>query len=120
MTLFNKFLDYIIVKEKDILWRLINNNIPLVDDDFSTYLLKDGTISEEDLKAWKESTRLIYQAYNKLDKSRSESLTLLSSALEKLNSIKPKKPLPPDAKIRFEEVKNNVTKVVEILKGKSD
>ncbi|AAY79843.1 hypothetical protein [Sulfolobus acidocaldarius] len=102
----------------DIMWKLVNYSIPLANDDFETYLTKDGTITEEGLNLWKDAIKAIREAYSKIDKGdKQSSFKLLSQALEKLNSIKSNKPLPPDAKVRFEEVKNNVSKAIELLKS---
>ena len=103
---------------KDILWRLIDNDIPLANDDFTTYLIKDGAITEEDLKAWIEATKKVKEAYKQLP-NEALSLNLLNEALNVLNSISPKKPFPPDTKVRFEEVKQNIKKAIEEL-GKKD
>lgn len=99
---------------KDILWRLIDNDIPLSDDDFRTYLVKDGTITEEDLKVWNEAVKKVKEAYKKLTATQM-AVKLLNESLSLLNSINPKKPFPPDTKVRFEEVKQNIKKVIEEL-----
>lgn len=98
-----------------ILWRVIDNDIPLVNDDMTTYLIKDGQIGEEDLKSWSEAVKKIKEAYKKISYNQNDAKSLLSSALELLNSIKPKKPFPPEIKIRFEELKNSVSKSLELL-----
>jgi len=99
---------------KDILWRLIDNDIPLSDDDFRTYLVKDGIITEEDLKVWNEAVKKVKEAYKKLTATHI-AVKLLNESLNLLNSINPKKPFPPDTKVRFEEVKQNIKKVIEEL-----
>lgn len=97
-----------------ILWRVIDNDIPLVNDDMTTFLIKDGEITEEDLKNWNEAVKKIKNAY-KVIQRKDEAKSLLSSSLELLNSIKPKKPFPPEMRIRFEELKNSVAKCIELL-----
>jgi len=100
-----------------ILWRVVDNDIPLVNDDMTTFLIKDGEITEEDLKLWSEAVKKIKEAYRKIFSNENEAKTLLSSSLELLNSIKPKKPFPPEVRIRFEELKNSISKCLELLKS---
>ncbi|BFH72759.1 hypothetical protein SJAV_07030 [Sulfurisphaera javensis] len=98
-----------------ILWRVIDNDIPLVNDDMTTFLVKDGEITEEDLKIWNDAVKKIKEAYKKVNYNQNDAKSLLNSALELLNSIKPKKPFPPEVKIRFDELKNSVSKCIELL-----
>jgi len=99
-----------------ILWKVIDNDIPLVNDDMTTFLIKDGEITEEDLKLWNDAVKKIKEAYKKIYSNENEAQSLLSSSLELLNSIKPRKPFPPEVRIRFEEVKNSISKCLETLK----
>jgi len=99
-----------------ILWKVIDNDIPLVNDDMTTFLIKDGQVTEEDLKLWNDAVKKIKEAYKKIYSNENEAQSLLNSSLELLNSIKPKKPFPPEVRIRFEDVKNSVSKCLETLK----
>ncbi|MBB5253925.1 hypothetical protein [Sulfurisphaera ohwakuensis] len=98
-----------------ILWKVIDNDIPLVNDDMHTFLIKDGEITEEDLKIWNDAVKKIKEAYKKLIFNENEAKSLLNSSLELLNSIKPKKPFPPEVRIRFEELKTSVAKCIELI-----
>lgn len=99
-----------------ILWRVIDNDIPLVNDDITTFLIRDGEITQDDLKLWNDAVKKIKEAYKKIYSDEKEAQSLLSSSLELLNSIKPKKPFPPEMRIRFEELKASISKCLELLK----
>ena len=99
-----------------ILWKVIDNDIPLVNDDMTTFLIKDGQVTEEDLKLWNDAVKKIKEAYKKIYSNEKEAQSLLNSSLELLNSIKPKKPFPPEVRIRFEELKNSLSKCLETIK----
>lgn len=100
-----------------ILWKVIDNDIPLVNDDITTFLVRDGALSEEDLKTWNNAVKLIKDSFKKINNNESEAKSLLNKSLELLNSINPKKPFPPEMRIRFEELKTSVSKCLEVLKN---
>lgn len=101
---------------KNILWKVLNNEIPLVNDDVKMYHIKEGILTEEDLKKWREFIRLIREAYNKVYKDKKEAIQIVSKSLELLNSITPKKQMPPEMKIRFEDLKRNLELIMKINK----
>jgi len=101
---------------KNILWKVLNNEVPLVNDDVKMYHTKEGILTEEDLKKWREFIRLIREAYNKVYKDKKEAIQIVSKSLELLNSITPRKPMPPEMKIRFEDLKRNLELIMKINK----
>ncbi len=88
------------------LWTAIDLIIPLVTADMETFLVKDGEITEEDLNNYRTAIKKVKEAYKLSDTNR--SLQLISEAVQILDSIKPKKPFPPEMKIRFEELKDTL------------
>ncbi len=101
---------------KNILWKVLNNEVPLVNDDVKMYHIKEGILTEEDLKKWREFIRLIREAYNKVYKDKKEAIQIVSKSLELLNSITPRKLMPPEMKIRFEDLKRNLELIMKINK----
>ncbi|MUN29395.1 hypothetical protein [Sulfuracidifex metallicus] len=87
------------------LWEILNNMIPLFQDDIDTFLVKEGYLTEEDVKKWNDIVKLIKEAYKKSFSSPNECLEKVKNATELLSSISTKKPLPPEMKTRLEEIK---------------
>lgn len=83
----------------ETLWEVINNLIPLFQDDVDTFLTKEGYISEEDRGKWNNAVRIIKEAYRKSFSSNSEAIEDVKKALNELAGISPKKPLPPEMKL---------------------
>lgn len=93
---------------KNILWKVLNNEASLVEDDIKLYHLKEGILTEEDLKKWKEVVRLLREAYYASYKNQKEAIQKVTKSLEIINTITPKKPMPPEMKIRFEDLRKNL------------
>jgi len=77
-------------------------------------------MDEEDYRKWKEAVRLINRAYAKsfdrdYSKSKGEIRDNVRRASEILNSIKPKKPMPPEMTIRFASVLSSLEEVMKNL-----
>ncbi|BDC19590.1 hypothetical protein [Acidianus sp. HS-5] len=96
----------------DILWRIIDLQLPLVKSDMESFLVKDGEITEDDLKTFNEASELIKKAYNIAENDLNSSKNLLKEALSKLDAIKPKKPFPPEMRIRFDELKSSIHEIL--------
>ncbi|AEE93969.1 conserved hypothetical protein [Acidianus hospitalis W1] len=96
----------------DTLWRIIDLQLPLVKSDVETFLIKDGEITEDDLKIFNEASELIKKAYYSAEKDPNSARNLVKEALTKLESIKPKKPFPPEMRIRFDELKSSLMEVL--------
>jgi hypothetical protein len=47
---------------------------------------------------------------------KKEAIQIVSKSLELLNSITPRKPMPPEMKIRFEDLKRNLELIMKINK----
>ncbi len=101
---------------KNILWKIIDNEAPLVDSDIIMYHIKEGILTEEDAKKWKEALRLLREAYYDSYKNEKVAIEKSLKALEIINSIVPKKPMPPEMKIRFEDLKKNVELITKLNK----
>jgi hypothetical protein len=86
------------------LWTLIDLQIPLVTTDMETYLLKEGIFTQDDLNKFKEISKSIKRAYYALQRDPEDAIKTLKKALEELKTIQPKKPMPPEMKIRFEAI----------------
>ncbi len=96
----------------DILWRIIDLQLPLVKSDMESFLVKDGEITEDDLKTFNEIVELIKKAYYNAEKDPNLSKNLVNEALTKLETIKPKKPFPPEMRIRFDELKSSLKEIL--------
>lgn len=94
------------------LWMVIDLQLPLVQSDMNTFLLQDGEITKEDLDSFNNATKLLYQAYDLIEKNENKAKELINQSLQILESIKPKKPFPPEMKIRFEELKESLKEIV--------
>ncbi|MCI2414217.1 MAG: hypothetical protein MPF33_03020 [Candidatus Aramenus sp.] len=92
------------------LWTAIDLLIPLVTADMETFLVKNGEVTEEDLNNYRNAVKKVKEAYKSSDINR--SLQLVNEAVQILESIKPKKPFPPEMKIRFEELKDTLKSCV--------
>ncbi len=101
---------------KNVLWKVLNNEAPLVDADIKMYHIKEGILTEDDLKKWREAIRLIREAYHDAYKNENVAVEKARKSLEIINSISPKKPMPPEMKIRFEDLKRNLELIVKINK----
>nr|WP_155864371.1 hypothetical protein [Acidianus infernus] len=77
-----------------------------------TFLIKDGEITEDDLKIFNEASELIKKAYYNAEKDPNSVINLVKEALTKLESIKPKKPFPPEMRIRFDELKSSLMEIL--------
>jgi hypothetical protein len=64
---------------KTVLWKVLNNEAPLVDDDIRMYHIKEGILTEDDLKKWREAIRLIREAYHDAYKTRTLLLRKLGN-----------------------------------------
>lgn len=95
-----------------VLWRIVDLQLPLVKSDMETFLVKDGEVTEEDLKVFYEASELIKKAYYASEKNPNYAKSLVKEALDKLESIRPKKPFPPEMRIRFEELKASLREVL--------
>ncbi|AWR94262.1 hypothetical protein [Acidianus brierleyi] len=92
------------------LWKAIDLEIPLVLTDMETFLVRDGEITEDDLKNAKLAAKKVRDAYEA--KNKDASIKLVQEAISILNSIKPKKPFPPEMKIRFEDLKKTLEECI--------
>ncbi|WP_054838392.1 hypothetical protein [Sulfuracidifex metallicus] len=72
------------------LWEILNNMIPLFQDDIDTFLVKEGYLTEEDVKKWNDIVKLIKEAYKKSFSSPNECLEKVKNATELLSSISTK------------------------------
>ncbi|NON61890.1 hypothetical protein [Acidianus sp. RZ1] len=95
------------------LWTIYDLQLPLVEIDFSTYLLKEGYISQEDIENFNKAKALVRESYYLNRSNEVQIIEKLKEALSLLESIKPKKPFPPEMKIRFEELKRAIKEVLE-------
>ncbi len=92
------------------LWKAIDLEIPLVLTDMETFLVRDGEITEDDLKNAKLAAKKIREAYE--TENKDTSIKLIQEAISILNSLKPKKPFPPEMRIRFEDLKKTLEEIV--------
>jgi outer membrane protein TolC len=91
------------------LWKAIDLEIPLVLTDMETFLVRDGEITEDDLKNTKLAFKKVREAYENED----NAIKLIQEAISILNSIKPKKPFPPEMRIRFEDLKKTLEECIK-------
>ncbi len=96
----------------ETLWEVINNLVPLFQDDIDTFLTKEGYIIEEDKGKWNDAVKLIKEAYRNSFSSDAGAIEYVKKALNELAGISPKKPLPPEMKTRFEEIKTYLSSVL--------
>lgn len=96
------------------LWKAIDLEIPLVLTDMETFLVRDGEITEDDLKNFKLAAKKVREAYE--TENKDVSIKLIQEAISVLNSIKPKKPFPPEMKIRFEDLKKTLEECINDFK----
>lgn len=96
------------------LWKAIDLEIPLVLTDMETFLVRDGEITEDDLKNFKLAAKKVREAYE--TENKDVSIKLVQEAISVLNSIKPKKPFPPEMKIRFEDLKKTLEECINDFK----
>jgi len=89
---------------EETLWEVINNMVPLFQDDLDTFLLKEGYLTDEDRNKWNNAVRLIKDAYRKSFSSVTAALEDVRRAQEIIQGITPKKPLPPEMKTRLDEI----------------
>lgn len=94
------------------LWIVIDLQLPLVESDMNTFLLQDGEITKEDLDNFNNAAKIIFNAYELAEKNETKAKELISQALQILENIKPKKPFPPEMRIRFEELKQTLKEIV--------
>lgn len=100
------------------LWNAIAQEIPLFEDDINYYLLREGIFTEEDLKTWKNIVKMIRQAYElSFNKNLDELKSLINKILDELNKLNPKKPMPGEMKIRFDDIKKNLEEVKKTLEN---
>jgi len=118
------YLKIVIVEEvKNKLWTAFDLQIPLILEDFDTYLLREGVFSEEDYKkvinARKLLKEVIDQMYNKKASNVDEVVKKrVDEVLNLISSLQPKKPLPPEMKRRIEDLKQNLEYIKEIILNK--
>ncbi|ARM77139.1 hypothetical protein B6F84_09495 [Acidianus manzaensis] len=94
------------------LWMVIDLQLPLVKSDMNTFLLQDGEITQDDLNNFNNAEKIIRQAYQISDSNESKAKDLIKDALQILDNIKPKKPFPPEMRIRFEELKASLKDIL--------
>ncbi|WP_338599232.1 hypothetical protein V6M85_09530 [Sulfolobus tengchongensis] len=101
---------------KNVLWKVVNNEAPLVEDDIKLYHIKEGILTDDDFKKWREAVRLLREAYYNSYKNKREAIEKVKQSLDLINSINPKKPMPPEMKIRFEDLKKNLELILKTNK----
>lgn len=98
------------------LWNALAQEIPLFDDDINYYLLREGIFTEDDLKIWKNVVSMIRKAYElSFNENSTELKTLIDEILTELTKLNPKKPLPGEMRIRYEDIKKNLEEVKKLL-----
>ncbi|BCU66573.1 hypothetical protein HS7_00100 [Sulfolobales archaeon HS-7] len=85
------------------LWKAYDLLLPLVNTDITTYLVKEGFYTEDDVKVWNEAKRHIVSAY-KLVFTKGKFKDEVEKAIGALDNLKPKKPLPPEMKERMDSL----------------
>ncbi|QKR00053.1 hypothetical protein GWK48_06405 [Metallosphaera tengchongensis] len=83
-------------------WKLLDLQFPLVITDMETYLVKEGFFTNEDYEKLKSIEKTVKKEY--YDGKHSKLVNSIKNGLEQLKSIQPKKPMPPEMKIRFESL----------------
>ncbi|AWR98292.1 hypothetical protein DFR86_08180 [Acidianus sulfidivorans JP7] len=94
------------------LWMIIDLQLPLVKSDINTFLLQDGEITQDDLNNFNNAEKIILQAYEISETNPNKAKELVNQALQILENIKPKKPFPPEMRIRFEELKSSLKEIL--------
>jgi hypothetical protein len=92
------------------LWALLDNDLPLLEDDFKYYRV-DKLLDDNDLAEGENAIRRIRRA---LESGR-PNLSELSEAYVSLFSLHFRKPLPPEMRIRYEEVRRRLSNVLAKL-----
>ncbi len=91
-------------------WALLDNDLPLLEDDFKYYRV-DKLLDDNDLAEGENAIRRIRRA---LESGR-PNLNELSEAYVSLFSLYFRKPLPPEMRIRYEEVRRRLSNVLAKL-----
>jgi len=117
-------LKIVIVEElKNKLWTAFDLQIPLILEDFDTYLLREGVFSEEDYKKVINARKLLKEIIDRMYSKKASNVDevvkkRVDEVLNLISSLQPKKPLPPEMKRRIEDLKQNLEYIKEIILNK--
>ncbi len=92
------------------LWALIDNDLPLLNDDLVYYKV-DGLVEDSEIEEIKNAIKEVKEVAYK----GSLDSKALSHAYVTLSSIYFKKPLPPEMKIRLDEAKGRLSAILSKL-----